>query len=59
MGYKRPEDGKWIIFNHLHMEVQYNKVGNRAQVVGFIVEPRSILNGYPITWDYDHGNVEP
>ena len=34
---------KFFVYNHLHMEVRYNKVSEKIkQIVGFTIEPRSV-----------------
>ena len=45
IGYRNSnsEREEFVVYNHLDMEIMYNTVGtNKAQVVGFVVTPRSV-----------------
>ena len=55
IGYFDETLAKYVIYNHLHMEVQFNRPngGSGKQIVGFEVEPRSIASdGGPLTWGF-------
>lgn len=43
VGFKDDYQDKFFVYNHLHMEVKYNKVSEKIkQIVGFVIEPRSV-----------------
>ena len=54
VGYYDEHESKHVVYNHLHIEVEYNQDGdsNKSYIVGFIVEPRSIKSDAMLTWDY-------
>lgn len=53
VGYYDEHESKAIVYNHLHIEVQYNKASDKKQnIVGFVVEPRSIKSDAMIQWEY-------
>lgn len=53
IGYFDEMMSKYVVYNHLHMEVLYNQPsGKGKQVVGLEVEPRSYEQGTLISWDY-------
>lgn len=53
VGYFDELESRSVLYNHLHIEVQYNKASERKQnIVGFVVEPRSIQSDALIQWEF-------
>ena len=54
VGYYNEDENTYVVYNHLHMDVKYNKVSKSIkQIVGFEIEPRSVQKQEMISWDHE------